>query len=402
MADVQFNPMDPAFVADPYPTYRRLRAEDPVHHSPLGFWVLTRYEDVMAMLRDPRLIKEPIAAFVAARFGMAVPPPGLGLSMLDRDPPDHTRLRGPGQQGLHAAGAREPASPHPADRGRPAGRRGREGPDGPDRGVRLSAAGAASSARCWASRVEDHERFKAWGLDIARGPRRDHAAAGLRGGQAQRRRPAGRWPTTSASSSRERRAAPRDDMLSALIAAEEAGDKLNEDELLATCILLLVAGHETTVNLIGNGTLALLRHPDQLQRLRENPGADRQRGRGAAALRRARAAHRAHPERGRHDRRPDHPQGRDGDAVHRARPTATPPSSPIPTASTSRAPTTATSPSAWGIHFCLGAPLARMEGQIAINTLRRAAARSSALATDEPEFRQSLTLRGLQALPVSF
>jgi len=94
MADVQFNPMDPAFVADPYPTYHRLRVDDPVHHSPLGFWILTRYPDVMAMLRDPRLIKEPIAAFVAARFGMAAPPPGLGLSMLDRDPPDHTRLRG--------------------------------------------------------------------------------------------------------------------------------------------------------------------------------------------------------------------------------------------------------------------------------------------------------------------
>jgi cytochrome P450 len=93
MAGIQFNPMDPEFVADPYPTYRRLRAEDPVHHSPLGFWVLTRYTDVIAMLRDPRLLKEPIAAFVAARFGMAVPP-GLGLSMLDRDSPDHTRLRG--------------------------------------------------------------------------------------------------------------------------------------------------------------------------------------------------------------------------------------------------------------------------------------------------------------------
>src|SRR5204862_3733658 len=70
----------------------------------------------------------------------------------------------------------------------------------------------------------------------------------------------------------ERRAAPRGDMLSDLIAAEEAGDKLNEDELLATCILLLIAGHETTVNLIGNGTLALLRHPEQLRRLREEPG----------------------------------------------------------------------------------------------------------------------------------
>src|SRR6266508_1155485 len=91
MGDVHFNPMDPEFIADPYPTYHRLRVQDPVHHSPLGFWVLTRYEDVAAVLRDPRFAKEAIAAFVATRFGVAVP--GIGLSMLDRDPPDHTRLR---------------------------------------------------------------------------------------------------------------------------------------------------------------------------------------------------------------------------------------------------------------------------------------------------------------------
>src|SRR5256712_12118564 len=92
MADLQFNPMDPDFVAEPYPMYHRLRPEDTVHHSALGFWVLTRYDDVVAALRDPRLAKEAIAAFVAARFG--APMPALGLSMLDRDPPDHTRLRG--------------------------------------------------------------------------------------------------------------------------------------------------------------------------------------------------------------------------------------------------------------------------------------------------------------------
>ena len=92
MSGIVFNPMDPAFVADPYPTYHRLRAEDPVHKSPMGFWILTRYDDVVAALRDPRLAKEAIAAFVAARFG--APVPITGLSMLDRDPPDHTRLRG--------------------------------------------------------------------------------------------------------------------------------------------------------------------------------------------------------------------------------------------------------------------------------------------------------------------
>src|ERR671923_1811975 len=84
MSTVQFNPMDPAFVADPYPTYHRLRAEDPVHQSPLGFWVLTRYDDVVMALRDPRLLKEAIPAFVAARLGATSLPP-TAFSMLDRD-----------------------------------------------------------------------------------------------------------------------------------------------------------------------------------------------------------------------------------------------------------------------------------------------------------------------------
>src|SRR5262245_64613143 len=92
MDAVHFNPLDPEFIEDPYPIFHRLRAEDPVHQNPLGFWVLTRYDDVVAALRDPRLAKEAIASFVAARFG--APVPVMGLSMLDRDPPDHTRLRG--------------------------------------------------------------------------------------------------------------------------------------------------------------------------------------------------------------------------------------------------------------------------------------------------------------------
>src|SRR5262245_42610941 len=83
--------MAPEFVADPYPTYHRLRTEDPVHQHPLGFWVLTRYEDVVSVLRDARFVKEPIAAVVASRMGGATPP--VPLSMLERDPPHHTRLR---------------------------------------------------------------------------------------------------------------------------------------------------------------------------------------------------------------------------------------------------------------------------------------------------------------------
>src|SRR5690242_10284449 len=268
MAEIQFNPMDPEFVADPYPTYHRLRAEDPVHHSPLGFWVLTRYADVIAMLRDPRLVKEPIAAFVAARFGMTVPP-GLGLSMMDRDPPDHTRLRGLVSKAFTPK-ALESLRPHI-----------QQIVDGllaqvESRGemdlIEEFAYPLPVRVICemLGVPVADHERFKHWGLDIARGldaimlpPDSEVAKRSVSGRKAL----AEYFRELIA----ERRAAPQDDMLSALIAAEEAGDKLDEDELLATCILLLVAGHETTVNLIGNGTLALLRHPEQLRRLREEP-----------------------------------------------------------------------------------------------------------------------------------
>src|SRR4029077_16331158 len=269
MADIQFNPMAPEFVVDPYPTYHRLRAEDPVHHSPLGFWVLTRYADVIAMLRDPRLIKEPIAAFVAARFGMAVPP-RLGLSMLDRDPPDHTRLRGLVSKAFTPK-ALESLRPH--IQGIVDGLLAKVEGRGEMDLIEEFAYPLPVRVICemLGVPVADHERFKQWGLDIARGldaimlpPDSEVAQRSMAG----RRALAALFGGLIAG----RRAAPREDMLSALIAAEEAGDKLNEDELMATCLLLLVAGHETTVNLIGHGSLALLRHPAELRKLRDNPG----------------------------------------------------------------------------------------------------------------------------------
>jgi cytochrome P450 len=397
MADIQFNPMDPEFVADPYPMYHRLRAEDPVHHSPLGFWVLTRYADVMAMLRDPRLIKEPIAAFVAARFGMAVPP-GLGLSMLDRDPPDHTRLRGLVSKAF---------TPRALEKLRP--------------GIQQivdalldQVAGRGSMdlieefayplpvrviCEMLGVPVQDHERFKAWGLDIARGldaimlpPDSEVGQRSVSG----RRALAEYFRELIA----ERRAAPRDDMLSALIAAEEAGDTLNEEELLATCILLLVAGHETTVNLIGNGTLALLRHPAELRKLRDHPGLI-----GSAVEELLRFDGPVQ----RTARIPSEDITIGGQTIGKGElvmpflgaADRDPAQFPDP----DRLDLTRTDNRhiafGMGIHFCLGAPLARMEGQIAINTLLARLPRLT-LATDRPRFRQSLTLRGLQALPVSF
>src|SRR5262249_51274903 len=161
----------------------------------------------------------------------------------------------------------------------------------------------------------------------------------------------------------QRRTSPRADLLSALIAAEEAGDKLNEEELLATCILILIAGHETTVNLIGNGVLALLRHPAELSRLRATPGLITS---GVEELlrydgpvqRTARVAS-ADATIGGHTI----PQGdmvmpfigaADRDPAHFPEPDRL---------NLSRADNRHIA-FGWGIHFCLGAPLARVEGQI--------------------------------------
>ena len=397
MSDFTFNPMAPEFVEDPYPTYRRLREEDPVHQSPLGFWVLTRYEDVVTSLRDPRMVKEPIAAFVAARFGLPAPPTGMGLSMLDRDPPDHTRLRGLVSKAF---------TPRVIEQLRPhiQGIVNRllnkvEGEPGLDL-IEQFAYPLPVIVICemLGVPVADHERFKGWGLDIARGldaillppdspvaERSMHARHAL----------AAYFRELIA----ERRSAPRDDMLSGLIAAEEAGDKLTEDELLATCILLLVAGHETTVNLIGNGTLALLRHPEQRKRLQEDPGlittaveellrfdgpvqrtaripsedvtfGGKTIGKGEMVM----------PFIGAADRDPR--QFPDPDRLDLGR-----------TDNRHIA-------FGWGIHFCIGAPLARVEGQIAINTLLKRQPKLALAAT--PQHRQSLTLRGLTTLPVGF
>ena len=392
-----FNPMDPEFLADPYPTYHRLRAEDPVHHSPLGFWVLTRYEDVSSVLRDPRFVKEPLAALVAARFGAEVPR-GVGLSMLDRDPPDHTRLRSLVSTAF---------TPRVVEGLRP---RIQQIVD--DLVTRAEAAGGMDVIEEFAYPipvnvicemlgvpVADHERFRGWSLDIARGldsiwlppdseiPRRSaasrHAISDyFRGLIAQRR------------------ASPRNDLLSALIAAEAAGDKLSEEELVATCILLLIAGHETTVNLIGNGMLALLRHPAELRRLRESPGlitsaVEELLRYDGPVQRTARVASADATIGGRTIAK--------GDMVMPfiAAADRDPAQFPEPDRLDLSRSDNRHIAFGWGIHFCLGAPLARIEGQIAIDALVRRLP-GLELATHEPEYRQSLTLRGLKTLPVKF
>jgi cytochrome P450 len=175
---------------------------------------------------------------------------------------------------------------------------------------------------------------------------------------------------------------------------------LTEPELLATGILLLVAGHETTVNLLGNGTLALLRQPAELRRLRENPGlipsaVEELLRYDGPVQRTARVPSEAVTVGGRTIAQGDLVLPFIGAADR------DPAQFPDPDVLDIARADNRHIAFGWGIHFCLGAPLARVEGQIAINALLQRLPKL-ALATDRPEYRQSLTLRGLKALPVGF
>jgi cytochrome P450 PksS len=201
---------------------------------------------------------------------------------------------------------------------------------------------------------------------------------------------------------RARRAAPRDDLLSALVQAEEAGEHLQEDELVAMVFLLLVAGHETTVNLIGNGVLALLEHPDQLERLREDPTLIK--SAVEELLRYSSPLETATERYAREDvslAGVTIPRGSLVFAVLASanrdeRQFANPDQLDL-----AREPNKHL---AFGLggHYCLGAPLARLEGQLAINTLlRRARELRLAVAPAALRWRRGLVLRGLEALPLA-
>jgi pimeloyl-[acyl-carrier protein] synthase len=197
-----------------------------------------------------------------------------------------------------------------------------------------------------------------------------------------------------------RRNKSSDDLLSGLIAAEEQGDRLSEDELLSTCVLLFFAGHETTVNLIGNGTLALLRNPEQFERLRSNPSllpnAIEEFLRYDSPVQRTGRTVLEDVEVGGWQLHPgqrvnllvgaanrDPLQFPDPDRLDVARPNA---SQHLSFAS--------------GIHYCVGAPLARLEAQLAIGALLQRVP-SLRLATDTPSWRRTFVLRGLVSLPVA-
>ena len=396
--EILFNPLLPEFHADPYPFYRRLREKEPVHQSPMGFWVLTRYDDCVAVLRDQRFGREEFQQMLTSVYGEEGEKPTLPRSMLFRDPPDHTRLRALVSKAFTPRMI-ETMRDHIQeivdrllDRVQDAGRMDV---------IEDLAYPLPVTVICemLGVPVSDHASIRGWSADIAR----SLDAIGLPSdteiverGRKARRALADYFRRLVP----ERRARPQQDLLSGLIAAEEQGDKLSPDEVIAMCLLLFIAGHETTVNLIGNGTLALLRHPDQWRTLKADPS----------------LIGNAIEELLRYDspvQRTARITSTDAEVAGQPMPKGTMVVTALGAAN--RDPAQFPDPDVldvarkdprhisfgFGIHFCLGAPLARVEGQLAIGSLLRRMPKL-ALAEEKPEWRESSVLRGLKRLNVSF
>jgi cytochrome P450 len=267
-----YNPFEPGFVENPYPQFEALREHDPVHETLLGFWGLFRYEDVHRFIRDPQLSVEAENAFESVLDQMQREIRGDRAedgshAMLNRDPPDHTRLRRLVSKAFtprRIEGLRprvQELVDQALDKAADAGSMDLI----PDLAFPLPF--AVISEMLGVPDDVDANQLREWSGLLVRTlePPSDFSLL-------QRIADAN-------DAMREvildiiawKRTHPADDLLTALIQAEEQGDVLTDEELLDQVTLIYIAGHETTVNLIGNGTLALLRHPDQLARLREEP-----------------------------------------------------------------------------------------------------------------------------------
>src|SRR5215467_9748198 len=269
-----FDPFAPGFTDDPYPQYAVMRAQAPVYEHPFGFWLFTGYEEVSWLLRAGLSVEDGnMAADSLLRqmrdqmYGTAdEAPQASAVSMLDRDPPDHTRLRRLVSKAFtpRAIQALRPRISDLVDNMLDA--------MAEQRRVDLVDALAfplpfTVIAEMLGTPPADHARIRELTGTVVRSlePVADpDLAAAIMAADAE-------LSGIASEMIAWKRQHPAADLLTALINAEDDGDVLNDDELIAQTLLLYIAGHETTVNLIAGGTLALLRYPAQLALLRENP-----------------------------------------------------------------------------------------------------------------------------------
>ncbi len=400
----QVNIVSAEFKANPFPLLARLRASEPVYRTTLPdkvrtpVWLVTRHEDVNALLKDERFVKNRRSALTPEQLRRLpwVPPMfrPLERNMLDLDQPDHTRLRSL----VHKA-----FTPRLVERMR---ERVQTLADELLEGVAHS--GEMDLINDYALPLPvtiiteilgvpttDRHKFHKW----------SKAVVSLSSPNATVRVIPSVWMFIRYLRRffKVRRRDPRDDLASALIQAEEAGDRLSEDELLAMVFLLLIAGHETTVNLIGSGTLALLEHPEQMEKLRRDPELiklaveELLRYTAPVLMTTERYAREDVTLHGVTIPRGEMTFGVIGSANRDENVFDNPDALDI-----TREPNRHLS-FGQGIHFCLGAPLARMEAQIAVNTLlRRMPDLRLKVSPDSLRWRPSMMLRGLDSLPVLF
>jgi cytochrome P450 len=397
-----FNPLAPEFIRNPYPHYARLRTTDPMHLTPLGMFVASRHAEASLVLRDKRFGKDYVDRTIRRYSPQIMEEPvfrSMSHWMLQQDPPDHTRLRGLVVKAFTARRVEDmrPRIQQIVD----------ETLD------RIIPRGNMDLIEDFAFRLPVTIICDMLGIPEEH---REVFYAGSRdGGRLLDPVPMSPAEIKAANDSNAmaqmyfqqlfelRRKKPGDDLTTQLVQAEEDGSKLSNEELTANIILLFGAGHETTVNLIGNGLLALHRNPDQLALLKANPGlitnaieeflrydssvqmtgrvaleeiddlAGKRIPKGESVLCLLGSAN--------HDPEvyPDRP-----DRLDITRPNVKPLSF------------------GGGIHFCLGAQLARIEAEIAISTLLRRLPDLRLDDAENAEWRPTFVLRGLKRLPASW
>ena len=377
---VRYNPTASAVQQNPYPLYDRLRRKDPVHWSEMTRgWMVSRYADADRVLRDHRT------------FGNAGREYGYTpyVSLLDMDPPDHTRLRALVSQAF---------TPRVVARLAPQIRRtchdllGRVDPARFDLIRELAfPLPVIVIADLLGVPAHHQDQFEAWSREAARS-----VEPALSGAQVARVRVAfDQLRTYLGDLINHYRRHPRDNLLSALVKAEADGDRLSAEDVLMTALLLLIAGHETTRNLLGNGVLALLRYPMQLHRLRQDPGL------------RESAVHEM--------LRYDAPVQLDGRIARRNttvddQPIAEGQRVVVLIGAANRDPEAFDRPNVFdigradrrhlafgrGIHYCLGSPLALLEGRLAVTALLDRFPTLRLL--EEPTYLDTVVLRGVRSL----
>ena len=396
----ELRPGAPAFLADPFATYARLRDDDPAHWSHyLKAWVLTRYDDVKRVCLDSRMSSDRLRPFFASLPSAEAERMGelmrvLTLWMVFRDPPEHTRLRRltsrvfnvrsiqalkPAVESLTAwllerLGERtefdfiaEFAGPLPAL-------------------VIIDMLGVPRGELARLKRLSDE-------MALFIGSARETSGKYARAESATRE-----MAELFRALIAERRREPRRDLLSELVHLEDDGERLSEDELVATCVLLLFAGHETTTHHITNGLAALLRFPAELEKLRRDPA------RAPAAVEELLRYDGPIGAQVRIVQQPQVFHGRElrtGDRVFLMMNAAN--RDPRAYADPDRLDLDRHGPPhltfGFGAHICLGFPLARLEGQIALPAVL-ARWREIEPAAAAPQWLDSMVLRGMQAFPV--